>query len=135
MILNCGGGGGEMDRTLENRAYEEVSLIDIVKRLKQINGIRGTDPITKWEEDSAKIELLTEALDALNWNHSLEDKAIERIRELREVLLWKRCDLGKLLLEGSADALNEEKAVGGIRMKLHLGKRHPLATCPALIEG
>ncbi|NPV62993.1 MAG: hypothetical protein HPY61_10280 [Methanotrichaceae archaeon] len=79
-----------METNLENY----MPLSEISKFLVSTSN----DPVTKWADDTAKIEFLTRILDSLRRDTKQQSYAIERITELLEVLQWKRCDLGRLLL-------------------------------------
>jgi hypothetical protein len=85
-----------------------VILADLVKELELT---QSNDPITKWAEDGAKIELLTNVLDSLRQNPQPQSDAIERITVFLEALRWKRCDLGRLLLQGRMPGWDEEQLV------------------------
>lgn len=82
--------GTDMETNLENY----MPLSEISKFLVSTSN----DPVTKWADDTAKIEFLIRILDSLRRDTKQQSYAIERITELLEVLQWKRCDLGRLLL-------------------------------------
>ncbi len=84
-----------MDGTIEKR-HGEIQAVPT--RLGPIKSIGRSNPLTIWEEDGKKIKLLTETLESMRRNGQ---PGSERISGLLEVLKWKRCDLGRRLLQST----------------------------------
>lgn len=84
-----------MDRTVVE-GFEKSH--DISRRLGRIKSICNSDPVTIWEEDGERIKMLTEIAASMK---ARGEPGAERMSALLEVLKWKRCDLGRWLLQNT----------------------------------
>jgi hypothetical protein len=84
-----------MDRTI-CEGFE--TLRDIPGQLRTVESICNGDPVTIWEEDGAKIRMLERTIESMK---RCNQPGAERLEAIRDVLKWKRCDIGRWLLQST----------------------------------
>jgi hypothetical protein len=74
------------------------TLRDIPGRLGAMKSVCDSDPVAVWEEDGARIRTLERTIESMKHSGL---PGVERLEWMRDMLKWKRSDLGRRLLQNA----------------------------------